>query len=89
MHLNMCDQSPPIPARTKNISQLVLSKYISWEQGHEMYLNCVNQTPSKPASKQNATKHDCVDTNDRKDTKCLSTCADKINPLLARTQTVS
>jgi hypothetical protein len=34
MHLNMFAQTPPMPARTQNVPQLVLTKRITCQLGH-------------------------------------------------------
>ena len=67
------DQTHPMPARTQNASQHVLTKPLPWERGHKMYLNLSWPNPSYASE----------------DTKCISTCVDQTLPMSARTQNVS
>jgi hypothetical protein len=51
------DQSPPMPARTRNVYQHVLTKPIPYHQGQKMYLNMFDQTLPMQASTQNVSQH--------------------------------
>ena len=60
------DQNSPMSARTKNISELVLTKPISWLLGHKMYIKLCWPNP----------------THASENTKCFSACVDKNPPIL-------
>ena len=64
------DQTPPIPARTQNISQLMLTQPFRFQRGHKMDINF---DWSKPA-------------HNSEDTKYISTCVEHTRPIPARTQ---
>ena len=51
-------QTPPMKARTQNVTQRVLTKHFPCQRGHKMYLNSSWPSPS----------------NVGVDTKCISTC---------------
>ena len=60
------DQTHPMPARTKNVSQHVFKKFLPCQRGHKMHLNMCWQNTS----------------HDSEDSKCISTCADQDLPCL-------
>jgi hypothetical protein len=67
------DETPPIPARTPNASQLVLIKTLPCQWGLKMYLNICWPNPSHASE----------------DRKCNSTCVEQTPTMAARTQSVS
>ena len=65
--------SPPMPARKRNVTLNVLTKLLSCQQGHEIYLKLWWLNLSHM----------------RDDIKCISTCVEKTPPITKRTQIVS
>ena len=84
------DQSHSMPARTQNSYQLVMTKSIPCQQGHIIYLKLRWPSPSH-ASEDIKWFSTSVGQfpHASKDTKCISTCNDKIYAMPARAQNVS
>jgi hypothetical protein len=51
------DQTPPMPARTENAFQHVLTKPLPCQLGHKIISTFVDQTPAMPRRTQNASQH--------------------------------
>ena len=83
------EKTHPMPARTQNVSQLVLNKAVPCQRGDRVYLNLC-----WPISRQRGHKmylNLCWPniTHASEDPKCISTCVDQIPPMPARTQNAS
>lgn len=80
MHLQMCWTNPPIPAWTQYESHHVLTRPILCQRGQKMHLKMVYQTHPITTRKQNAF-------NASENTKCILTCVEKYQPMLAHEMT--
>jgi hypothetical protein len=67
------DQTYPMPEKTQNVSKHVLTKPLTCQRGHEMYLNMFCPNPS----------------HTRGDKICFSTCVVQTPPMNARTENAS
>ena len=67
MYLNLCGQTPPMPARTQNVSQTVLRKRLSFQQERKRRLNFCWQNTTHVSD----------------DRKCISTCKKQTPPIYA------